>query len=140
MSNNQGGSTRAVTMTVWSRTAGGKQPVNTFQEARAFHWERVVAVAEQQPGFKNALLLTDQDAGETMSLTIWDSESEMEAAEANEDFRRVMDEFVGLFAKPLPVRHYETQQSSSARPSGIELDVHASCCPDGELSLKWSAH
>lgn len=138
MGKKQGSSTRGISLTTWAVSGGGKTPQKTVDETRSFFWDRVVAVAEQQAGFQGALLLTEEASGETMSLTSWATRAEMEAAEADARYREEVEKFTSLFAEPLPVRHYETNASGTVSPGGMELDVHASCCPDGQLSLTWS--
>jgi len=43
--------------------------------------DSVLPAAQQQPGFKGLLLVTDRDSGKGYSLTLWETEDDMLAGE-----------------------------------------------------------
>jgi len=58
-------------------------------------------------GFKGALFLTDPDTGKYVSMTLWETEADMEAGEASGYLREQVAKAVPALAAP-PIReHYE---------------------------------
>ncbi|MDA0771014.1 MAG: hypothetical protein O2821_12465 [Chloroflexi bacterium] len=48
-----------------------------LETATSIYVESVVPAAEQQEGFKGAILFTDAATGKAISITIWDSEKDL---------------------------------------------------------------
>ena len=80
--------------------------VDTKEMVRVYR-EEVVPAAREQEGFKGAMLLTDPQTGIGISVTLWETEAEREAAVDGGFY----DEKIGKFAALLtgtPVRkHYD---------------------------------
>ena len=55
--------------------------VKSMEEATKVYEESIIPAAKKQPGFKNALFLTNRNAGKFVSITIWDT---IESAMANQ--------------------------------------------------------
>jgi len=69
--------------------------------------ESVVPAAQQQSGFKGALLLTDPHSNKGMSITLWESEAAMVAGETSGYFQEQIRKFGTLFTAPPNREHYE---------------------------------
>ena len=46
-------------------------------EAAELYRDSVVPAAQQQPGFRGAMLLTDSESGNAISVTFWDTEEHL---------------------------------------------------------------
>jgi heme-degrading monooxygenase HmoA len=75
----------------------------------AIFQDDVVPAAQQQPGFRGGLLLTDRDSGKVIAISLWETEADLAAGEASGYYQAQMAKLagVGFFAGP-PVR--ETYQ------------------------------
>ena len=67
----------------------------------------MVPAAKEEQGFRGALLLTDQDTGEGVSISIWESEDDMHASEASGYYHRKLDQLDALFISAPVRKHYE---------------------------------
>jgi heme-degrading monooxygenase HmoA len=76
-------------------------------EAVGIYQSRVVPAASEQGGFRGALMLTDPDTGEALSISLWDSEEDMHASEASGFYHRKLDELDALFISTPVRKHYE---------------------------------
>ncbi|MCB0730722.1 MAG: hypothetical protein KDC88_06785 [Ignavibacteriae bacterium] len=47
--------------------------VKSMEEATKVYEESIIPAAKKQPGFKNALFLTNRNAGKFVAITIWES-------------------------------------------------------------------
>jgi len=78
-----------------------------IDEAIALYRDSVVPAAKQQKGFKGAFLLSNPDTGKGLSLTLWETETDMATGEANNYFQGQLAKFGAVFSEP-PVReHYD---------------------------------
>ncbi len=72
--------------------------------------ERVLPEAQKQKGFKGTLLLVDRKSGNTLGITLWESEADMKASEERAPQLRgqaVLD--VGIGGAPT-VDHFEVAE------------------------------
>jgi heme-degrading monooxygenase HmoA len=76
-------------------------------EAVRIYQELVVPAAKEQRGFRGALMLTDPDTGEGVSISLWESEDDMHASEASGFYHRKLDELDALFISTPVRKHYE---------------------------------
>lgn len=76
-------------------------------EAVSIYQDRVVPAAREEEGFRGALLLTDPDTGEGLSISLWNSEDEMYASEASGFYHRKLGELEALFISTPVRKHYE---------------------------------
>jgi heme-degrading monooxygenase HmoA len=81
-------------------------PINVGEAVRIYQ-NRVVPAAREQRGFRGALILTDPDTGEALSISLWDSEDDMYASEASGFYHRKLDELDALFISTPVRKHYE---------------------------------
>ena len=77
--------------------------------------ESVVPVAQQQPGFKGALLLTDRHSDKGISITLWESEAAMVAGETSGYYQEQIRKFGTVFAAPPNREHYEVSVQVDAQ-------------------------
>jgi heme-degrading monooxygenase HmoA len=81
-------------------------PINVKEAVRIYQ-ERVLPAARDQEGFRGALMLTDQDTGEGLSISLWNSEDDMHASEASGFYHRKLSELDDLFISTPVRKHYE---------------------------------
>ena len=81
-------------------------PAN-MKEAVRIYRDSVIPVAKEQRGFRGALMLTDEDTGVGVSISLWESEDDMHASEASGYYHRKLDQLDALFISPPVRKHYE---------------------------------
>ena len=81
-------------------------PMSMGEVVRIYQ-ELVVPAAKEQRGFKGALMLTDPDTGEGVSISLWESEDDMHASETSGFYHRKLDELDALFISTPVRKHYE---------------------------------
>ena len=81
-------------------------PIDAGEAARTYQ-QRVLPAAREQQGFRGALLLTDAETGEGLSVTLWNSEDDMHASEASGFYHRKLSELDALFISTPVRKHYE---------------------------------
>ena len=89
------------------------QPGKT-QEAIDVYNNSVVPAAKAQKGFQGAYLMTDASSGKGLSITVWDSEADMEAGESSGYYQEQIGKFGSIFAGPPTMGHYELSVEASA--------------------------
>ncbi len=77
------------------------------EEAVRIYQDLVVPAAEEQRGFRGALLLTDPGTGESVSISLWESEDDMLASETSGFYHRKLDQLDALFVSTPVRKHYE---------------------------------
>ncbi len=77
------------------------------QEAIDIYNNSVVPAAKAQKGFQGAYLMTDASSGKGLSITVWETEADMEAGESSGYFQEQIGKFGGVFAGPPTREHYE---------------------------------
>ena len=69
--------------------------------------DSVVPAQKAQKGYQGSYLMTDASSGKGLSITVWETEADMEAGESSGYFQEQIGKFGGVFAGP-PIReHYE---------------------------------
>jgi heme-degrading monooxygenase HmoA len=81
-------------------------PINVGEAVRIYQ-DRVLPAAREQEGFRGALMLTDQDTGEGLSISLWNSEEDMHASEESGFYHRKLAELDTLFISTPVRKHYE---------------------------------
>jgi heme-degrading monooxygenase HmoA len=81
-------------------------PINVGEAVRIYQ-NRVVPAAREQDGSRGALMLTDPDTGEGLSISFWNSEDDMHASEASGFYHRKLGELDDLFISTPVRKHYE---------------------------------
>ena len=82
------------------------RPVETREMVRVYR-EEVVPAAREQGGFKGAMLLTDPDTGIGISITLWETAAEREAAVDGGFYDEKIDKFAALLTETPVRRHYD---------------------------------
>jgi len=77
------------------------------REAVRIYQGRVVPAAREEEEFRGALMLTDPDTGEALSISLWNSEEDMHASEASGFYHRKLNELDALFISTPVRKHYE---------------------------------
>lgn len=72
-------------------------------EVIRIHKDSVVPACKQQKGFKGLYLLKDTKTGKGVTLTLWDTEADMKAAEASGFYQAQVAKFKDVLAA-VPVR------------------------------------
>lgn len=80
-------------------------PINVGEAVRLYQ-DRVVPAAREQEGLRGALLLTNPDTGEGLSISMWNSEEGMHASEVSGYYHRRLSELDALFIST-PVRKHD---------------------------------
>jgi hypothetical protein len=75
----------------------------------AIFQETVVPAAQEQPGFRGGLLLTDGDTGKAIAISLWETENDLAASETNGYYQAQMAKLagVGFFAGPPDRQTYQ---------------------------------
>jgi heme-degrading monooxygenase HmoA len=68
--------------------------------------DSVLPAARQQHGFKGALLLTDDDTGLGISITLWETEEDRQEGEANGFYQAQIRKFSDLLTETPVRKHY----------------------------------
>ncbi len=76
------------------------------QEAIDLYNNSVVPAAKAQKGFGGAYFMTDS-SGKALSITVWESQADMEAGEAGGYYQEQIAKFGSLFTSPPVIDHYE---------------------------------
>ena len=63
--------------------------------------EGVLPAARQQPGFKGVLVLANRHTNQGVSLTLWETEADLQASRASGYVREALAKFTGVFVGPL---------------------------------------
>jgi len=66
----------------------------------------IVLAAQQQQGFQGALLLTNAHTGKAISITLWETESDMLESETNDYYQKQIEKIAWGLAGPGILEHY----------------------------------
>lgn len=81
-------------------------PAN-MEEAVRIYRDSVIPAAKEERGFRGALMLTDQNTGVGVSVTLWESEADMYASEASGFYHEKLNKLDALFISAPIRKHYE---------------------------------
>jgi hypothetical protein len=76
-------------------------------EAIRTYRDSIVAAAQQQKGYKGALLLTNPHTGKALSITLWETEEDMMASETDAYCQEQIAKVGSVLAGPGMVDHYQ---------------------------------
>ncbi len=76
-------------------------------EAIDIYGDSIVPAAKQQKGFESASLLADWNTGKGISVTVWETETDMTAGEASGYLREALGRTTPTLAAPPVTEHYE---------------------------------
>ena len=77
------------------------------QEAIDLYGNRWSPAARLQKGFRDAYLMADAATGRALSISIWDSQSDMVEGERNGYYRDQVAKFGAMLAEAPVAEHYE---------------------------------
>ena len=81
-------------------TVAHAQP-ERFDEAVAAVQEAFLPAAQERPGYRGFLLLTDRATRQLIGISVWDTEADLDASGGGGGYyRQRMADFVGLLAEP----------------------------------------
>ena len=80
--------------------------VDTKEMVRVYR-EEVVPAAREQEGFKGAILLTDPQTGIGISITIWETEAERDAAVGGGFYDAEIEKIADLLTGTPVRKHYD---------------------------------
>jgi hypothetical protein len=75
----------------------------------------IMLAAQQQKGFKGAFLLTNPHTGKAISITLWETESDMMENEINGYCQEQIARIASVLAGPGIVDHYQLSVQVSAQ-------------------------
>src|SRR5215216_4294283 len=76
------------------------------REVVRIYRDSVLPVARRQQGFKGALLLTDDETGVGISISLWETEEDREEGEANGFYQQQIKKFSELLTETPVRKHY----------------------------------
>ena len=76
------------------------------REVVRIYRDSVLPVARRQQGFKGALLLTDDETGVGISISLWETEEDREEGEANGFYQQQIRKFSELLTETPVRKHY----------------------------------
>jgi heme-degrading monooxygenase HmoA len=76
------------------------------REVVRIYRDSVLPAARRQQGFKGALLLTDDDTGVGISISLWETEKDREEGEANGFYKQQIRKFSDLLTETPVRKHY----------------------------------
>ena len=82
------------------------EKLSEMDRAIRIYQNSIVLAAQQQKGFKDALLLTNPHTGKAISITLWETESDMMESETNDYYQEQIEKIAWVLAGPGIVDHY----------------------------------
>ena len=89
-----------------ARVILGKVKHDKQDEAIKIYKESVEPTAKAQKGFQRMHLLTDPDTNKFISITIWETETDMIISESSGYLQEQLDKIAALFVGPPSIQHY----------------------------------
>lgn len=90
-----------------ARAVTVKAQPGKLAEIVAVYKDSVVAAGKKQKGFKGAWLLTDAEGNKGISITLWDTEADLNLSETNGYYQEQIGKMKPLMAGPPTLEHYE---------------------------------
>jgi len=91
---------------VEARVVDLRVPSMETREVVRIYRDSVLPAARRQRGFRGALLLTDDDTGVGISITLWNTEEDREAGEASGFYNEQVGKFSELLTETPVRKHY----------------------------------
>ncbi len=89
-----------------ARVILGKVKLNKQDEAVNIYKENIVPAAKEQKGFKSMNLLTDPGTNKFISITFWETESDMIAGESSGYLQEQLNKIAALFVGQPIIQNY----------------------------------
>ena len=81
-------------------------PAKLADAVRAWE-EKVMPALRGQAGFGGGLLLTNQDSGKTLAISMWEADADRETYEASGEFKALLADVEQVIAGPPSIEHYD---------------------------------
>ena len=88
---------------MYARVTIGQSKPGTSDQGIRLHRDSVAPACKQQKGFKGLYLLTDHKTNKSITITLWDTEADMTAAEASGFYQQQVAKFKDVLSA-VPVR------------------------------------
>jgi len=88
---------------MYARVTMGQGKPGSWDESARIHRDSAVPACAGQKGFKGLFLLGDRAANQSMTITLWESEADVKAAEASGFYQARVAKFKDILAA-VPVR------------------------------------
>jgi len=95
-----------------ARVVTVKGQVDKLKDGIKIYTDSVLPAAEQQKGFKGLILLTDPKTGKSITMTLWDTETDMVAGESSGYFKEQIGKFMKILTESPVMEHYEVSVQS----------------------------
>ncbi len=92
-----------------ARVTIGQFPPDRVDEAMRVYNEHAVPAMREQRGFRGVLMLVDGATGKGMSISMWDTETDMAAGESSGYYRTQIARFAQLLETAPTLEHYEVK-------------------------------
>lgn len=95
-----------------ARVVTVKGQVDKLKDGIKIYTDSVLPAAKQQKGFKGLILLTYQETGKSITMTLWETEADMIAGESSGYFKEQISKFMKILVEPPVMEHYEVSVQS----------------------------
>ncbi len=92
---------------MYARVTMGQSKPGTSDEGIRLHRDSVAPACKQQKGFKGLYLLTDQKTNKSITITLWETEADMNAAEASGFYKAQVAKFKDVLSAVPAREEYE---------------------------------
>lgn len=92
---------------MFARVGMAQDKPGRIEDAVRIYRDSVAPAQKQQKGFKGALFLTDRRTGRSISISLWETEADMEASMASGFYQNQTDKFVQDFEGKPAWEEYE---------------------------------
>jgi len=91
---------------MYARIVTGKMKNESTDEAITIYKNSVVPAAREQKGFKAAHLFSDPKTGKYITITVWETEEDMEAGDKSGYLQEQLGKVAAHFAEPPIIEQY----------------------------------
>lgn len=92
---------------MYARVVNVELQQGKLDEANRIVTESIVPTLREQKGFKNQLLLTQQETGKAISINLWETEADLMAFETSPLYREILGKLAVVLAGPPAGEAYE---------------------------------
>ncbi len=107
---------------MYARVTIGQMLVDKLEEATGIYQNSVVPACEQQKGFKGLYVLADRKTGKGLTISLWETEADMLAAEASGHYQQQVAKFKDALAAPPAREAYEVTVQPGATDAHLQYN------------------
>lgn len=89
-----------------ARVVFGTMQLDKNDQAVEIYKNSIVPAAKEQKGFRGASLFTNDQTGNFVSITLWETEDDMVLSDASGYLQEQLDKVAAFFASPPKVEQY----------------------------------